>query len=201
MGQQGGPAGQADYLALGDFNAACSMCGRKRKASPMVKNWQGQYRCPWHNEPRQPQDFVRNVKDIQTVPWSQPETVLFQGPSETFPIFISPSALILAQLGSNIQSEALPNFLIDENGTDLIVTEATDYTGSALVSIPGWVTVTSILWSWLSGGVGIVLTNTTGIQVFMFTANPSASGVLQVRITSMLGNETAVGTATINVTA
>jgi hypothetical protein len=65
--------GQADYLALGDWNATCSMCGGKRKASTMVKNWQGQWRCPEHNEPRHPQDFVRGVQDVQTVPWSQPE--------------------------------------------------------------------------------------------------------------------------------
>ena len=64
--------GRADYLDLGDWNALCSMCGRKRKASTMVKNWQGQWRCPEHNEPRQPQDFVRGVPDIQTPPWTQP---------------------------------------------------------------------------------------------------------------------------------
>lgn len=71
----GGPVkGKADYLKLGDYNAACSMCGRKFKASEMVKNWQGMWRCPQHNEPRQPQDFVHGVQDVQTVPWSQPET-------------------------------------------------------------------------------------------------------------------------------
>lgn len=65
--------GRADFLELGDWNAACSMCGRKRKASTMVRNWQGLYRCPEHNEPRQPQDFVRGVQDIQTPPWAQRE--------------------------------------------------------------------------------------------------------------------------------
>lgn len=64
--------GQADYLDLGDWNCVCSMCGRKRKASKMVQNWQGMYRCPEHNEPRQPQDFVRGVSDDQTPPWTQP---------------------------------------------------------------------------------------------------------------------------------
>lgn len=66
--------GKADYLSLGDWNAACLMCGRKRKASQMVRNWQGFYRCPEHNETRQPQDFVRGVKDDMSVPWSQPQT-------------------------------------------------------------------------------------------------------------------------------
>lgn len=66
--------GPNDYYLPGDWNVACSMCGRKRKASQMVKNWQGMWRCPEHNEPRQPQDFVRATHDVQTVPFSQPET-------------------------------------------------------------------------------------------------------------------------------
>jgi hypothetical protein len=65
--------GRADYLKVGDWNAACSMCGRKRKASEMVRNWQGLYRCPEHNEPRQPQDFVRGVADVQVPAFVQPE--------------------------------------------------------------------------------------------------------------------------------
>lgn len=64
--------GQADYLKLGDYNAVCSMCGFKFKASSLQLNWQGMYRCARCNEPRQPQDFVRAVPDIQTPPWVQP---------------------------------------------------------------------------------------------------------------------------------
>lgn len=69
--------GSADYYVEGDWNVACSMCGRKMKASEAVKNWQGMYRHPWHNEPRQPQDFARGVKDVIGVPFSQPETDTF----------------------------------------------------------------------------------------------------------------------------
>lgn len=64
--------GRADYLALGDWNAVCYECGRKRKASTLRKHWQGYYVCPEHWEPRQPQDFVRAQADIQTPPWTQP---------------------------------------------------------------------------------------------------------------------------------
>lgn len=64
--------GSRDYLELGDWNAVCSMCGRKRKASEMERNWQGMFRCPEHNEPRHPQEYVRAVPDIQTPPWTQP---------------------------------------------------------------------------------------------------------------------------------
>lgn len=67
--------GRADYLALGDWNAVCYQCGRKRKASELKKHWQGYYVCPEHWEPRQAQDFVRAVPDTQTPPWVQPMPV------------------------------------------------------------------------------------------------------------------------------
>lgn len=63
--------GHADYFKPGDWNARCSMCGKKFKASELVKNWQGQWRCKTCNEPRHPQDFVRATKDTQTVDFVQ----------------------------------------------------------------------------------------------------------------------------------
>ena len=57
----------------GDWNAICAECGRKRKASDLVRHWQGYYVCPGHSEPRHPQDFVRGVSDVQTVQLSQPQ--------------------------------------------------------------------------------------------------------------------------------
>ena len=64
--------GRADYLVLGDYNAQCYECGRKYKASQLKKHWQGHYVCKQCWEPRQPQDFVRAVPDVQTPPWTQP---------------------------------------------------------------------------------------------------------------------------------
>jgi hypothetical protein len=78
--------GGSDYLELGDWNATCSMCGHKRKASQMVKNWQGLYMCPEHNETRHPQDFVRAVPDIQTPPW-------VQKPNDLFVAFCTPNGI------------------------------------------------------------------------------------------------------------
>jgi hypothetical protein len=66
--------GSADRFVPGDWNVACSMCGRKRKASQMVKNWQGYYRCPEHNEARHPQDFVRGGAVETPPPYTQPQT-------------------------------------------------------------------------------------------------------------------------------
>ena len=69
--------GRADYLELGTWNATCSLCGSKYKANELKKHWTGWYRCTDCWEPRHPQDFVRGVQDVQTVPWSQPESNTF----------------------------------------------------------------------------------------------------------------------------
>jgi len=53
------------------------MCGRKRKGGDLVRNWQGLWRCPEHNEQRQPQDFVRPVADNQLPPFVQTATYNF----------------------------------------------------------------------------------------------------------------------------
>jgi len=78
--------GRADYLELGDWNAVCYECGRKRKAGQMVRHWQGFYVCPEHvNSKRQPQDFVRGVQDKQAPPWTQPP------PEATFVLYCTPN--------------------------------------------------------------------------------------------------------------
>lgn len=64
--------GRESYLALGDWNAVCYICGFRYKAGEMKQNWQGFYVCERDWEPRQPQDFVRGIPDVQTPPWVQP---------------------------------------------------------------------------------------------------------------------------------
>jgi hypothetical protein len=64
--------GQADYLDLGSWNAVCDRCGGKFKASQLTKTWDQLMCCSKCWEPRQPQDFVRAVKDTQTPPWTRP---------------------------------------------------------------------------------------------------------------------------------
>lgn len=63
--------GRADFLALGDYNTVCYVCGWKYKASELKKHWQGYYVCEKDWEPRQPQDFVRVPADTQIPPWTQ----------------------------------------------------------------------------------------------------------------------------------
>ena len=65
----------ADFWADGKWNFFCDLCGRKQKSSRAMKTWQGLYVCAHHKEVRNPQDFLRGVKDNQSVPWTRPEKV------------------------------------------------------------------------------------------------------------------------------
>ena len=78
--------GPADFYAEGDWNAMCYECGRKFKASELVRHWQGYYVCKEHWEPRHLQDFVRGVQDVQTPPWTQPMPKDFAAPPPLPPV-------------------------------------------------------------------------------------------------------------------
>lgn len=196
MGLQGGQAGEADYLELGSWNVSCSMCGRKRKSSKVVQNWQGQYRCPWHNEIRQPQDFVRNVKDIMTVPFAQPENIVFVPIIAPFPLGISPNPIILTLFADDLITESGSNPLYTELPSFTDLTIETGYEGFANSTYPGWVVPTSFLWSWASGGVGITIASPTANATFLNAIAPGVHGVLQVLVTDNLGGQ---ATATVSV--
>jgi len=62
---------QSDYWRGGDWNAYCARCGEKAKASQLIKEWQGYFVCRSCHEPRQPQDFVRSIREFPDVPWVQ----------------------------------------------------------------------------------------------------------------------------------
>jgi hypothetical protein len=107
--------GRADYYKSGDYNAKCSMCGTKYKAGELVRNWQGMYRCRECDEPRHPQDFVRNVMDIQTVPWAQDDLTAFTQISCTLwsrsaiPNWATPSCMIPGALFPGLVLGVPPN--------------------------------------------------------------------------------------------
>ena len=62
-----------DYFADGQWNFFCDLCGAKNKSSDARKTWDNFYVCSHHKEVRNPQDFLRGVKDDQSVPWTRPE--------------------------------------------------------------------------------------------------------------------------------
>jgi hypothetical protein len=66
--------GQSDYYSHGNWDVLCDDCGRKYKASDLLKRWDGLMVCKQYcYEERHPQDFVRGATDKISVPWSRPE--------------------------------------------------------------------------------------------------------------------------------
>ena len=69
--------GRADYWKAHDANAICDRCGQKFKNSELKTEWAGARVCgPTGNdcfETRHPQDFLKAMKDRQTVPNARPE--------------------------------------------------------------------------------------------------------------------------------
>ncbi len=60
------------YFLNGQWNFTCDLCGKIEKSSRSMKTWDSRYVCSRHKEVRNPQDFVRGVKDDQSIPWSRP---------------------------------------------------------------------------------------------------------------------------------
>lgn len=61
------------YLKRGTWNAVCDVCGFVFKSDQLIKTWNGLYVCKDDYEPRHPQDFVKGVKDDQSVAWTRTE--------------------------------------------------------------------------------------------------------------------------------
>ena len=61
-----------NWLDKNSYNALCDSCGRKFKASQLLRRWDGLYVCKQDYETRHPQDFLRVQKEKISVPWSRP---------------------------------------------------------------------------------------------------------------------------------
>lgn len=106
--------GRADYLRLGDWNTQCYQCGFKAKASELVRNWQGYFVHPEHNEPRQTQDFVRGVPDNQIAPWVQPwPTPVYTYTNQV--IGFGDNVTTQFQLGDGLYSTTITNVSVNGN--------------------------------------------------------------------------------------
>jgi len=122
--------GRADFLRLGDWNAVCYQCGRKMKASQLLRHWQGYYVCFEHWEIRQPQDFVKGIPDNQIVPWAQviPSTVFTYNQEVTSP-YLGDGVNKIFQLGDGLYNTSVTAVYVNgvsvgftANATGLITT-------------------------------------------------------------------------------
>lgn len=66
--------GANNYFADGQWDFICDLCGKKNKSGNAMKTWDNYYVCRHHKEVRNPQDFVRGVREEMRLPWSRPES-------------------------------------------------------------------------------------------------------------------------------
>ncbi len=64
-------------LTLGQWRACCDICGRSNLSGQLRKAWDGSFRDDACFEIRQPQDFVRGIKDNPSVPFARPFVYAF----------------------------------------------------------------------------------------------------------------------------
>ncbi len=81
--------GAEKFFRMGSFYRVCERTGFVTRAENTRREWQGLIVSKRVFEPRQPQDFVRGVQDIQTVPLPRPR------PTDVF-----------------IETEAAPQFMV-----------------------------------------------------------------------------------------
>lgn len=74
--------GTEKFYKPGSFYRICDRTGFATRAERTSREWQGLFVRREVFEPRQPQDFVKGVNDIQTVPFPRPrQTDVFVGPN------------------------------------------------------------------------------------------------------------------------
>ena len=56
----------------GEWSFQCDLCGKRENSGNGVRTWDNFYVCAHHQEMRNPQDFVRGVRENQSLPWSRP---------------------------------------------------------------------------------------------------------------------------------
>jgi hypothetical protein len=64
--------GRIGFYVPGQWNFQCDQCGVWWKSADARLRWDNARVCPKCFEIRNPQDFVRGKKDVQTTPWSRP---------------------------------------------------------------------------------------------------------------------------------
>jgi len=97
--------GQADFLRVGDYNAICDVCGRKFKFSRLRQKWDNTWACEQDWEPRQPQDYLKGIKDNMSVPLSRPDPpALFLDELIVTESTVSTFSFIIARLKSLLAS-------------------------------------------------------------------------------------------------
>lgn len=121
------------HYVFGDYYRICERTGFKVRARKTRKEWTNRIIRDGSWEPRHPQDFVRGVRDDQTVPEPRPRTVnSFQGPLGTYLTASFPAATQQITVYQTIRMFAgdtitimLDNGVVFRTGISLVVDSTT----------------------------------------------------------------------------
>lgn len=186
----------------------CAYCGRKRKATEVVRDDEfarGLWCCPEHRDLRHPQEFARGIKEDMTVPRVQPPIIKFVSLPADFPLVISPAIIVLTAGVIDIVTETTGDVLLTESGND--ITTETAFSSFVYAVLPPWIApvfsgdpgivyAVSYQWSWLSGGAGILIDSPNSLLTELQALSSGLSGVLQLTVVDSLGQ---IATATAQV--
>ena len=140
--------GKADYYADGQWNFYCDLCGAKTKSSDSMLTWSGLRVCKHHKEVRNPQDFLRGVKDDPSVPWSRPNNI---------PVFVPQTCTLRGK--NAIPTYAVPGCAIPSL-VNLAFIPSDPYPGSPLCTLEGLNGIPS----WAVPGCAFPRYNNLGIE-------------------------------------
>ena len=115
------------YYAHGQWNATCDQCDGTFKSGALRKMWNGLYACSRCWEPRQPQDFVRAVKDGSPPSWQRGQA--FITTQTTIPGTLTSTTTSIATVDGSAFSSTYPYNCVIQLGT---VQDLVTVTGKAV---------------------------------------------------------------------
>jgi len=95
------PRGPKDYAELGAWNVYCDRCRRKYKNHELRKEWTGLMVCGKCWDPRNPQDFPKDIREDIAPTWSRPS----RGEIDGSPDYTS----------AGVQETSVPSGTFDDN--------------------------------------------------------------------------------------
>lgn len=126
------------HYVPGDYYRICERTGFKVRAGRTRKEWTGRFVRDQSFEPRQPQDFVRGVRDDQTVPNPRPRQVdTFIGPLGTKLILDAPAGSEILHLESTKRMTAGDSVQVMMDNGEWYFSTIVDMVGPTTLEVDG----------------------------------------------------------------
>lgn len=144
-----------------EYNALCDVCGFKKKASELMKRWDGFMVCKEDWEPRNVLDFYRTRNDAHLLPFTRPDDT---GETSWTPTITG---------GTSGTATAIGSYITDINGVSTYSIQLTPTSASA-----SWTNLTLTFPVALTIPTGKKATAITKQGVFLGTFNSTGGGAI-----------------------